>query len=361
MSPRPHPTATVHLETYRSPSDSPMSPTNHQPHQLSPLSRPSPSQDATQLTTANDPTFHHYHHHQQQQRQQSEPEEDQNHDPTTDILNVQQTLWSSASPVDFARAFETNVTGAYYTTVAFLELLHKGNTRHTHPEGVVRRPLQGEEPRVHTSVGRGLGTGVGKRGSAAVGGEGGGSGLTGQKFAEARGSGGFSFFGGTLDGRKLSDPTSFSPPPSSSSSPQPRPAPLTPTGVNIGPYTQPVRPRYEYGRSSRSSRTTEGFEGVTSQVIMISEVEPECRRAPGHRYRRRMSPGSEDDGHRVRSANGEGQEGGGYSVPYTLSKIAAGHLGKMMAGMLKEWDIRCNTIAPGIFDYGEGGQSLSFF
>lgn len=80
--------------------------------------------------------------------------------------------------------------------------------------------------------------------------------------------------------------------------------------------------------------------------------------------RRRRSPGRDDEGNGAGngtwggSASGErqGDEGGGYSVPYTLSKIAAGHLGKMMAGMLKEWDIRCNTIAPGLFDYGDRGE-----
>ncbi|OJT02198.1 Rhamnolipids biosynthesis 3-oxoacyl-[acyl-carrier-protein] reductase [Trametes pubescens] len=38
-----------------------------------------------------------------------------------------------------------------------------------------------------------------------------------------------------------------------------------------------------------------------------------------------------------------------FSVPYTLSKSAATHLGKMLAHFLKDWNIRSNIIAPGIF------------
>ncbi|KAI0671114.1 NAD-P-binding protein [Trametes maxima] len=38
-----------------------------------------------------------------------------------------------------------------------------------------------------------------------------------------------------------------------------------------------------------------------------------------------------------------------FSVPYTLSKSAATHLGKMLAHFLKDWKIRSNVVAPGIF------------
>ncbi|KAI9064602.1 NAD-P-binding protein [Trametes sanguinea] len=38
-----------------------------------------------------------------------------------------------------------------------------------------------------------------------------------------------------------------------------------------------------------------------------------------------------------------------FSVPYTLSKAAATHLGKMLAHFLKDWNIRSNVVAPGIF------------
>ena len=38
-----------------------------------------------------------------------------------------------------------------------------------------------------------------------------------------------------------------------------------------------------------------------------------------------------------------------FSVSYTLSKAAAIHLGKLLAGFLKDWQIRSNVICPGIF------------
>lgn len=41
-----------------------------------------------------------------------------------------------------------------------------------------------------------------------------------------------------------------------------------------------------------------------------------------------------------------------FSVSYTLSKSAATHLGKMLAHFLKDWQIRSNVIAPGIFPSG---------
>jgi NAD(P)-dependent dehydrogenase (short-subunit alcohol dehydrogenase family) len=45
------------------------------------------------------------------------------------IKAFQNTLWESGSPEDFAESFATNVTAVYYTTVAFLDLLHQGNIR----------------------------------------------------------------------------------------------------------------------------------------------------------------------------------------------------------------------------------------
>ncbi|KAJ3762713.1 hypothetical protein EV361DRAFT_809814 [Lentinula raphanica] len=44
-------------------------------------------------------------------------------------LYFQSALWDSGTPDDFAETFETNVTAPYYTTVAFLDLLHQGNLR----------------------------------------------------------------------------------------------------------------------------------------------------------------------------------------------------------------------------------------
>ena len=41
-----------------------------------------------------------------------------------------------------------------------------------------------------------------------------------------------------------------------------------------------------------------------------------------------------------------------FSLSYTLSKVAATHLGKMMAHYLKEWKIRSNVICPGLFPSG---------
>ncbi|KIY52390.1 NAD(P)-binding protein [Fistulina hepatica ATCC 64428] len=45
------------------------------------------------------------------------------------IAAFQRVLWESSSPAGFADTFATNVTAAYDTTVAFLELLHEGNLR----------------------------------------------------------------------------------------------------------------------------------------------------------------------------------------------------------------------------------------
>ncbi|RDB18921.1 Gluconate 5-dehydrogenase [Hypsizygus marmoreus] len=45
------------------------------------------------------------------------------------IKAFQSALWNTGSPEDFAETFATNVTAVYYTTVAFLDLLHQGNLR----------------------------------------------------------------------------------------------------------------------------------------------------------------------------------------------------------------------------------------
>ncbi|KAI0060383.1 NAD-P-binding protein [Artomyces pyxidatus] len=112
-----------------------------------------------------------------------------------DIRSLQNELWNAASPRDFGMSFEANVTGVYYSTVAFLELLHNGN---------VRRAIAELHP-------------------------------------------------------------------------------------------------------------------VTSQVITVSSVAA---------FRRDDRP---------------------YSIPYTLSKVASTHMGKMFANILKDWKIRSNIIAPGIY------------
>ena len=46
-----------------------------------------------------------------------------------------------------------------------------------------------------------------------------------------------------------------------------------------------------------------------------------------------------------------------FSVSYTLSKSAATHLGKMLSHFLKDWQIRSNVIAPGIFPSGASPPS----
>lgn len=45
------------------------------------------------------------------------------------IKSFQDILWNSGGSAGFAETFETNVTAVYFTTVAFLELLHLGNIR----------------------------------------------------------------------------------------------------------------------------------------------------------------------------------------------------------------------------------------
>ena len=43
-----------------------------------------------------------------------------------------------------------------------------------------------------------------------------------------------------------------------------------------------------------------------------------------------------------------------FTISYTLSKAAAIHLGKLLANFLRDWNIRSNVIAPGVFPSGEG-------
>lgn len=49
-------------------------------------------------------------------------------DPVS-VRLLQEELWSSAAPLDFSHTFDVNVTSVYYTTVAFLDLLHIANAR----------------------------------------------------------------------------------------------------------------------------------------------------------------------------------------------------------------------------------------
>ncbi|EJD03097.1 NAD-binding protein [Fomitiporia mediterranea MF3/22] len=49
--------------------------------------------------------------------------------PDEDIKAVQEKLWTSGTPEEFIKTYEVNVSAAYYTSVAFLELLDAGNKR----------------------------------------------------------------------------------------------------------------------------------------------------------------------------------------------------------------------------------------
>lgn len=51
----------------------------------------------------------------------------------TDIKDYQDLLWNAGSPEDFARTFDVNVTGAWYCSVCFLDLLHAGNQKNNVP------------------------------------------------------------------------------------------------------------------------------------------------------------------------------------------------------------------------------------
>ncbi|KAF5340746.1 hypothetical protein D9611_007395 [Ephemerocybe angulata] len=59
------------------------------------------------------------------------------------IKPFQTALWDCGSPQDFADTFSTNVTAIYYTTVAFLDLLHQGNARRRKAELNPQSPAGG--------------------------------------------------------------------------------------------------------------------------------------------------------------------------------------------------------------------------
>ncbi|KAJ7062360.1 hypothetical protein C8F01DRAFT_1252180 [Mycena amicta] len=61
--------------------------------------------------------------------------------PAPSIKAFQASLWNSGSPDGFAETFLTNVTSVYYTTVAFLDLLHQGNLRKQGEHGFHRPPM----------------------------------------------------------------------------------------------------------------------------------------------------------------------------------------------------------------------------
>ena len=70
------------------------------------------------------------------------------------ISAFQSALWDTGTPDDFADTFATNVTAVYYTTVAFLGLLHQGNIRQQRHElspGLISNPRVSSRPPFHTS------------------------------------------------------------------------------------------------------------------------------------------------------------------------------------------------------------------
>ncbi|KAF5360417.1 hypothetical protein D9756_004970 [Leucocoprinus leucothites] len=57
------------------------------------------------------------------------PSPDCSETATPSIRAFQNALWETGSMEDWEESFRTNTTAVYYTTVAFLELLHHGNVR----------------------------------------------------------------------------------------------------------------------------------------------------------------------------------------------------------------------------------------
>lgn len=68
--------------------------------------------------------------------------------------------------------------------------------------------------------------------------------------------------------------------------------------------------------------------------------------------RRGNTPGATSQIIVVASGGGFRKDDKVFSVSYTLSKMAAVHLGKMLAHFLKDWKIRANVVCPGIFPSG---------
>lgn len=168
------------------------------------------------------------------------------------IKSFQDVLWNTGGPVGFAQTFETNVTAVYFTTVAFLELLHLGNVRRgALPPKLVTKP------------------------SNPV------NGATGE--------------GGLRRAPTSTEPStpyySLPPSPSATSIPLPINAPTV-----------------------SSTPSVKGLPLPTSQVITVS------------------SSGSFRVDARI------------LSVSYTLAKHACTHLGKLLANLLADWNIRSNIL-----------------
>lgn len=168
------------------------------------------------------------------------------------IKSFQDILWNTGGPVGFAETFETNVTAVYFTTVAFLELLHFGNLR--------RGALP---PKLITKPNNPL------------------SGTTGE------------------DGSHRASTSNGTPTPYHSLPPSP---------------SNTCLPLPIYEPTALSTVSVKGLPPPTSQVITVS------------------SSGSFRVDARV------------LSVSYTLAKQACTHLGKLLANLLADWNIRSNVL-----------------
>jgi NAD(P)-dependent dehydrogenase (short-subunit alcohol dehydrogenase family) len=62
------------------------------------------------------------------------------------IKSFQSALWECGDPDGFADTFSTNVTAVYYTTVAFLDLLHQGNVRQYRHQSTYSQSANGYPP-----------------------------------------------------------------------------------------------------------------------------------------------------------------------------------------------------------------------
>lgn len=168
------------------------------------------------------------------------------------IKSFQDILWNTGGPVGFAQTFETNVTAVYFTTVAFLELLHLGNVR--------RGALP---PKLVTEPNNPLNGAASEDGSRRM----------------------------PTSTDSVTPYYSLPPSPSAKSIPLPiNGSPTSPTAL------------------------VKGLPPPTSQVITVS------------------SSGSFRVDARV------------LSVSYTLAKHACTHLGKLLANLLADWNIRSNIL-----------------
>ena len=167
------------------------------------------------------------------------------------IKSFQDILWNTGGPVGFTETFETNVTAVYFTTVAFLELLHFGNLR--------RGALP---PKLVTKPSNSL------------------NGATGE------------------DGLHRAPASTESPTPYYSLPPSPGGLPLSVDGL----------------AASSPVASVKRLPPPTSQVITVS------------------SSGSFRVDARI------------LSISYTLAKHACTHLGKLLANLLADWNIRSNVL-----------------